>query len=98
MLQVTTRAVRVLREERLQRGLPDNFGLRVRLDRTDSNGGIRLEFTERPAAGDEVGETAGLPVFVEPDLAEALADHAIDTQSTPKGADLVLREQSELEE
>jgi Fe-S cluster assembly iron-binding protein IscA len=95
MLQVTTRAAAVLNEERSHRGIPESFGLRVQQDRSDSTARLRLEFAATPVAGDEVGETAGVRVFVAPDIAEVLAGQAIDAS---EGSGLVLREQSELEE
>src|SRR2546423_605308 len=36
MLQITSRAVAVLTEERADRGVPDSFGLRVEQDQSDS--------------------------------------------------------------
>lgn len=95
MLQVTTRAATLLKEARSQQGLPEDFGLRVQPPRSDARGGIRLEFTAEPGAGDQVVETDGLRIFVSPDVAAPLAEQAIDTQDTPSGSDLVLRDQSE---
>jgi Fe-S cluster assembly iron-binding protein IscA len=95
MLQVTGRAAAVLNEQKSQRGIPESFGLRVQQDRSDSTAGLRLEFTAAPVPGDEVGETEGIRVFVAPDVADVLAEQAIDTS---QDSGLVLRQQRELEE
>ena len=95
MLQLTNRAAARLSEERTHRGIPESFGLRVDQDRSDSTVGLRLEFTDAPIPGDEVSETEGVRVFVAPDVADVLAAQAIDIS---EDEDLVLRDQSELEE
>ena len=103
MLQVTTRAAAVLKEARAQRGFPEYFGLRVESRQadpsrqSDSSGGLRLEFSEEPVEGDQIGETEGLRVFVSPEIAEPLAEMAIDARDTPSGSDLVMRYQSDVE-
>ena len=93
MLQITSRAAAVLNEERTQRGIPESFGLRVQEERSNSTSGLRLEFAAAPVPGDEVGETDGVQVFIAPEVADALAEQAIDTAE----GNLVLRDQSELE-
>jgi Fe-S cluster assembly iron-binding protein IscA len=104
MLQVTTRAAAVLKEARAQRGYPETFGLRVEsrqsdpARQSDSSGGLRLEFSEEPVEGDQIAETEGLRVFVSPEIAEPLAEMAIDTRDAASGADLVMRYQSDLDE
>jgi Fe-S cluster assembly iron-binding protein IscA len=93
MLQITSRAAAVLNEERAHRGIPESFGLRVQEERSNSTSGLRLEFAAAPVPGDEVGETDGVQVFIAPEIADALAEQAIDTAE----GSLVLRDQSELE-
>jgi Fe-S cluster assembly iron-binding protein IscA len=103
MLQVTTRAAAVLKEARAERGLPESFGLRVESRQSDPSrqpgfsGGIGLQFSEAPIAGDQIGETEGLRVFVSPEIAEPLAEMTIDTRDTPSGSNLVMRYQRDLE-
>ncbi len=92
MLQITSRAAAVLVEERADRGVPDSFGLRVEQDHSDSTARLRLEFTESPIPGDEVGESEGMRMFVAPDIADALAEQTIDALD---GSGLVLREQGD---
>jgi Fe-S cluster assembly iron-binding protein IscA len=94
MLQITSRAALALNEQKSHRGIPDSFGLRVQQDRSDSTAGLRLEFTEAPVPGDEVGESEGVRVFVAPEVAEVLAGQAIDASEDSR---LLLRDQSELE-
>ena len=98
MLQVTARAASLLKETRSQRGVPETFGLRVGPPVSDGGSGLQLEFTEGPVTGDEVGEANGLRLFIAPQVAEPLAEQAIDTQSSPSGANLVLRDQSDVQE
>jgi Fe-S cluster assembly iron-binding protein IscA len=98
MLQVTTRAVDVLREERSHQGIPEHFGVRVHSDRSDSGAVLRLAFAEAPDPGDEVGEADGVRVFVAPDVADALSGRALDTHQAPEGAGFVLREQTDVSE
>jgi Fe-S cluster assembly iron-binding protein IscA len=94
MLQVTTRAAAILNQERADRGIPDDFGLRVRQDRSDSVSSLQLEFTPGPAPGDQVGEEQGVRLFVAPDLADVLASQAIDASES---SGLVIREQGEVD-
>ena len=93
MLQVTDRAAEILEQERAGRGVPDSFGLRVRQDGSNSTSMLHLEFTEEPVPGDQIGETNGVRLFVAADIADALADHAIDAA---EDTGLVIRDQSEL--
>jgi Fe-S cluster assembly iron-binding protein IscA len=84
-----------LTDEKVERGVPDSFGLRVEQDRSDSTARLRLAFTEEPVVGDQVTESNGVRMFVAPDIAEVLAEQAIDVS---EGSGLVLRDQSDLTE
>ncbi len=95
MLQITSRAVAVLTEERAGRGVPDTFGLRVEQDQSDSTARLRLAFTEKPVAGDQVTECKGVRMFVASDIADVVAEQAIDAS---EGSGLVLRDQSDVVE
>jgi len=96
MLQVTARAATLLKQERSQRGVPDNFGLRIAQSDGDSRSPVHLEFTERPAPGDEVSEMNGLRLFVASEIAEPLTEQAIDTKEDDHGANLVIRDQRDV--
>ena len=96
MFQVTARAATVLKEARSQRGVPETFGLRIAQPESDSRSPVHLEFTEGPAAGDEVSEANGLRLFVAAEIAEPLTEQAIDTQEGPSGANLVIRDQNDV--
>jgi Fe-S cluster assembly iron-binding protein IscA len=98
MLQVTERAASVLKEARSRQGVPENFGLRIKPPVSDTKSGIQLEFTEAPATDDEVGETNGLRLFVAPEIAEPLAEQVIDADDSPSGSNLVLRDQTDVQE
>ena len=100
MLQVTARAATILKEARSQRGVPETFGLRVAQPTPSSNSQspVHLEFSEEPAPGDQVSEANGLRLFVAAEIAEPLSEQAIDAQGAEPGSDLVIREQSEVDE
>jgi hypothetical protein len=92
MLQLTSRAAAMLRDERSERGIPDSFGLRVQ--RSEEHAGLRLQFVDGPLDGDEVGATEGLGVFVAPEVADALASQTLDVHEAAGSAGLVLRDQN----
>jgi hypothetical protein len=98
MLQITPEATGVVRAMREERGIPDEYGLRVYSDTTDDGQqAIRLGFADEPFEGDQVNEGgAGAAeeatrVFVSPDLAEALDDIVIDVDEAEAETRLVLR-------
>lgn len=95
MLHCTPAAADVLRDVRQERGIPDDFGLRVAAGA--SEGGevsLHLGFTEEPMEGDQVSDAHGQRLFVAPDVAAGLSGMAIDvTGDAADGAprELVLR-------
>lgn len=92
MLQITQEATGVVQEMRAQRGIPDEYGLRVYSDNTDDGQqAIRLGFADEPFEGDQVTEAEAARVFVAPDLADALADIVIDVDQAGEETRLVLR-------
>jgi Fe-S cluster assembly iron-binding protein IscA len=83
-----TAAVSILRE---QRGLPDTYGLRVfEGARDDGQRAVQLGFSEDPVEGDEVTESEGTRVFVDPTLARVLDDTVLDTEGSGQETRLVL--------
>jgi Fe-S cluster assembly iron-binding protein IscA len=92
MLQLTPEANGVVRAMREERGIPDEYGLRVYSDSTDDGQqAIRLGFADEPFEGDKVTEDEAARVFVSPDLAEALDDIVIDVDQAGEETRLVLR-------
>jgi len=92
MLQITQEATGVVQEMRAQRGIPDDYGLRVYSDNTDDGQqAIRLGFADEPFEGDQVTEAEAARVFVSPDLADALSDIVIDVDQAGEETRLVLR-------
>lgn len=92
MVQITQEATGVVQTMREQRGIPDDYGLRVYSDNTDDGQqAIRLGFADEPFEGDQVTEAESARVFVAPDLADALADVVIDVDEAGEETRLVLR-------
>ena len=84
MLQCTQAAASTLREVRETQGLPDSYGIRVfGASGPEGEVGLGIGFAEQPAAGDEVGESAGTRLFVAPEVADNLADMALDVVPAP---------------
>jgi Fe-S cluster assembly iron-binding protein IscA len=95
MLQITPEATGVVRAMREERGIPDEYGLRVYSDTTDDGQqAIRLGFADEPFEGDQITEAPAdenTKVFVSPDLADALDDIVIDVDEAGTETRLVLR-------
>jgi Fe-S cluster assembly iron-binding protein IscA len=84
MLQCTQAAAATLREVRQTQGLPESYGIRVfGAPSPDGEVGLGIGFAERPAKGDHVGESAGTRLFVAPDVADNVADMALDVVPPP---------------
>ena len=92
MLTMTSSAADALENIREQQGIPEEFVVRVSPNTTANGLEVQVRFAPGPAEGDEVTETSGTTVCVDPDLVEPLADTVIDTEQTPQGAALVLRQ------
>lgn len=84
MLQCTQAAAATLREVRQTQGLPESYGIRV-FGASDPEGkvGLGIGFAEAPAQGDQVGESAGTRLFVAPEVADNVADMALDVVPPP---------------
>ena len=101
MLQVTDAAVSVLKSEILREGEPMQqpdpaTGVRIRpAGRDDGRQTITLQPVTGPEPGDAPAEATDLEVFVAPEVAAPLDSAVLDVEPTPKGPEIVLREQSD---
>lgn len=96
MLQVSSNAAAALEEARNAQEVPQNYGVRI-YGEPDEQGqvGIGLAFSEAPEDGDQVTEQAGTEIYIDPQVAEPLADSMIDLEQTDEGPQLVLKPQGE---
>lgn len=91
MLQITDSAANVLQAERANQELPDSYGVRV-FANADENGqaALAVAFAQEPAEGDQVSVQSGTEIYVAPEVAEPLAESALDVEETPEGPRLAL--------
>ena len=88
MFQLTQTAAMTLEQVRRQQQIPDGYGLRISGSQTPAGDiGLELAFTEAPSPTDRVTEHHGTRVFVAEEVAEPLADIALDTSPGPVGAE-----------
>lgn len=84
MLQCTPAAAATLDQVREDQGLPENYGLRVFPAQSEQGQvTLGLGFAESPQEGDHVAEAHGAKLFVAPEIAEELAEMALDIQPDP---------------
>lgn len=84
MLTLTDSAVTAIRNLTSQPELPEDTGLRI-MSQNEGGPAFQVTLAESPAAGDQVIETAGARVFLEPDAAVALDDKSLDAQVDDQG-------------
>jgi iron-sulfur cluster assembly protein len=84
MLTLTDSAVTAIRNLTSQPELPEDTGLRI-MSQDQGGPAFQVTLAESPAAGDQVIETAGARVFLEPDAAVALDDKSLDAQVDDQG-------------
>lgn len=97
MLTVTRNAAAALVDSRDRQGIAPDASLRIAaaplLDElTPDDSGITVGFVDEPLDGDQVGTVHGLTICVAPEVADALADAAIDVEEADGNARLVLVE------
>lgn len=76
MLTVTDNAVFVIREIAAQQQSPENAGLRIAADA--AAGSLTLTLAEEPTVGDQVLDSSGARVFLDPEAADMLQDKSLD--------------------
>ena len=84
MLTLTDSAVTAIRNLTSQPELPEDTGLRI-MAQQEGGPAFQVTLAESPAAGDQVIETAGARVFLEPGAAVALDDKSLDAQVDDQG-------------
>lgn len=93
MLALTPTAHSVIKDLTTQPELPEGAGLRI-APATDGTGDLQLSLQPEPAPGDEVIDTEGVRVFIEPATASLLSDQTLDAQVTDAGTGFYLTETS----
>ena len=89
MLVLTENAQTVIRDLTTQPELPDSAGLRI-APTAGANGELQLSLEPEPIPGDEVIDTDGVRVFLEPTTANLLSNQTLDAQVTDSGAGFYL--------
>jgi iron-sulfur cluster assembly protein len=84
MLTLTDSAVTAIRTLTSQPELPEDTGLRI-MSQDEGGPAFQVTLAESPAAGDQVIETSGARVFLEPGAAIALDDKSLDAQVDDQG-------------
>ncbi len=79
MLTLTESAVTAIRNLTSQPELPADTGLRI-MSQDEGGPSFQVTLAENPLAGDQVIETSGARVFLEPGAAVALDDKSLDAQ------------------
>lgn len=93
MLTITSNAAEVVSNVRQEQGVPDDFGIRVYPAQSAEGASVQLAFAKEPAAGDAVGDSEGVRIFVAPELTEPLSGSVIDVENRPDGrTGLILKE------
>ena len=84
MLTLTDSAVTAIRNLTAQPELPDETGLRI-MSQDEGGPAFQVTLAETPVDGDQVIESEGARVFLEPDAAVALDDKSLDAQVDDEG-------------
>ena len=84
MLTLTDSAVTAIRNLTAQPELPDETGLRI-MSQDQGGPAFQVTLAENPADGDQVIESEGARVFLEPGAAVALDDKSLDAQVDDEG-------------
>ena len=89
MLALTDNATSAIKDLTTQPQVPNGSGLRI-APAPDGSGELQLSLQQQPTPGDEVIDTSGARVFLEPNTATLLADQILDAQITDAGAGFYL--------
>lgn len=96
MLTLTAGAVSVIREITGQPGLPEETGVRIASAIPTGNGMPTFEIgvAETPEPADQVLETDGVRVFLDPEASDAFRDKALDAEVTEGHVRFVIADQT----
>lgn len=92
MLTLTDNARTAVQDIAERAGLPEQGGLRIAQSPT-KDGSFELSLVAEPPAGDNVVETEGARVYVEPETSAVLADQQLDAVQSPEGPGFLLAAQ-----
>ena len=84
MLTLTDGAVSAIRNLTSQPELPEETGLRI-MAQPEGGPAFQVTLADSPVTGDQVIESQGARVFLEPDAAAALGDKSLDAQVDEQG-------------
>ncbi len=95
MLKLSENAAAALETIRRSEDIPEDHDIRLTADRQSSGDlGVRLEFVESAGDEDAVAAQAGTEVYVDPEIADPLADTVMDVQDSDEGLAFVFRPQT----
>jgi Fe-S cluster assembly iron-binding protein IscA len=84
MLVLTESAVSAIRDLTAQPQFPEDTGLRI-MSQPEGGTTFQVTLADSPADGDQVIETQGARVYLEPGAADALSDKSLDAQVDDDG-------------
>lgn len=94
MLKLSENAAAALESIRRSEGVPEEHNTRLTAERQPSGDvAVRLEFVETAGEEDQVAEQAGTEVYVDPAIADPLAESVMDVQDSAEGLSFVFRPQ-----
>ncbi|HEX2153868.1 MAG TPA: iron-sulfur cluster biosynthesis family protein [Acidimicrobiia bacterium] len=94
MLKLSENAAAALETIRRSEEIPESHDTRLTAERQSPGGiAVRLEFVETAGEEDEVTEQSGTEVYVDPVIAEPLAESVMDVEDSPEGLSFVFRPQ-----
>jgi Fe-S cluster assembly iron-binding protein IscA len=94
VLQVTENAAAALESIRQMEGIPESHGTRLTGGpQPDGDIAVRLEFVESPVETDQVTKQGETEVYVDPEVAQPLAEAVMDVQDSEEGLAFVFRPQ-----
>lgn len=94
MLKLSENAAAALESIRRSEGVPEEHNTRLTAERQPSGDvAVRLEFVEATGEEDQVAEQAGTEVYVDPAIADPLAESVMDVQDSAEGLSFVFRPQ-----
>ncbi|TCB90970.1 adhesin [Micromonospora zingiberis] len=83
MLTMTDNAVLVIRDLAAQQDVAEGGGVRIAAD--TQAGSLTVELVAAPVAGDQVVDSQGARIFLDPDAADLLGDASVDASVDDEG-------------